>query len=324
MPDKLSFNYSDKKMTARTLKKNSKRTLLSKIIYYKSFYIMLFSGIVYFIIFKYLPMWGVAIAFKDFYPFRGFSGSEWVGLKHFVKLFNSPDFYNILRNTILISLYKLLMGFPAPIILALLLNELYNMTFKRIIQTIAYLPHFVSWVILGGIMTLILSPSSGVVNYVIEALGGKPIYFLASTEWFRSVLVASDIWKHAGWGTIIYLAAIAGINMEQYEAAIVDGANRFKQMWHITVPSIRSIIVVLLILRLGHIMDVGFAQIFILYNPAVYDVGDVLETFVYRCGIAHGNFSFATAVGLFKSVVGLILLVVADRVAKLVGESGIW
>lgn len=291
---------------------------------YRAFYVLLLPGLIYFLVFKYAPMYGISIAFKDFSPFRGIHGSEWVGVKHFVRLFESPDFWNVLRNTLIISLYKLIFGFPAPIILALLLNELRKMMFKRTIQTIVYLPHFISWVIVGSIAYVILSPSAGVVNYLIELFGGEPIFFLANRKWFRPILVMTEIWKNSGWGTIVYLAAITSISPEIYESAIVDGANRWQQALHITLPSIRSVIVVLLILRVGRILDVGFQQILVLYNPAVYDIADVFGTFVYRVGLTQAQYSFATAVGLFKGVVGLVMVITTNKIAKWFGQSGIW
>lgn len=288
------------------------------------YYILLIPAVLYFIIFKYIPMAGIVIAFKNYMPFVGFVKSPWVGLKHFEKLFTASNFWQLLGNTLTISVMKIVFGFPIPIILALLLNELKNAAFKRTVQTVIYLPHFISWVILSSIVFLILSPSTGVVNYIIKALGGEPIFFLANKQWFRPVIVITDIWKEMGWGTIVYLAAISGVNPEIYESARVDGANRWKQTIYITLPCIRSVIITLLILRLGRVMNVGFTQILLLYNEAVYEVADVLETFVYRVGITQGNFSFTTAVGLFNSTVALILVIVTNKIAKMFGEAGIW
>lgn len=242
---------------------------------YWDLYLLLIPGMLYFVVFKYAPMWGILIAFQDYSVFAGMGGSEWVGFHHFREMFASPDFYRVFRNTLLISLYKLLWGFPGPIILALLLNELRNILYKRSIQTLLYLPHFLSWVIIGGMLVSLLSPSTGFVNEILKMVGIDPIFFLASSDWFRTVLVVSDIWKEIGWGAIIYLAALAGIDPQMYEAAIMDGANKWKQIWHITIPSIMGTIVILFVLRLGHVLDVGFEQIFVLYNPMVYDVGDV-------------------------------------------------
>nr|WP_258525642.1 sugar ABC transporter permease [Paenibacillus sp. YN15] len=281
-------------------------------------------GIVYFLAFKYAPMWGVVIAFQDYNVFAGITGSEWIGLKHFIDMFHDADFFNIFRNTLLISLYKLVWGFPGPIILALLLNEVRHMSYKRLIQTLAYLPHFLSWIIVAGILNNILSPSTGIVNEVLGWFGLEPVFFLADPSWFRTVLVASDIWKEIGWGAIVYLAALAGIDPQLYEAATVDGANKWHQLRHITLPALLPTVVILFILRLGHVLDVGFEQVFVLYNPMVYGVADVIETYVYRVGLTQAQFSFSTAVGLFKSVIGLILVVASNKLAKKLGHDGIW
>ena len=287
-------------------------------------YLMLLPGLVYFAVYKYLPMWGIVIAFQEYSVFSGIRGSEWVGLSHFREMFANDDFYKILTNTLLISVYKLFWGFPVPIVLAIMMNEVRHMLYKRSIQTLLYLPHFLSWIIIGGILIPVLSPTTGIVNSLLKALGFEPIYFLTSPEWFRTILVVSDIWKEAGWGAIIYLAALAGIDPQLYEAAVVDGANKWKQLIHITLPSLTGVIVILFLLRLGHVLDVGFEQIFVLYNPLVYDVSDVIETYVYRNGIQQAKYSFTTAVGLFKAVVGLILVVLANRGAKKLGHEGIW
>ncbi|MNI11010.1 putative multiple-sugar transport system permease YteP [compost metagenome] len=291
---------------------------------YWDLYLIMVPGIVYLIVFKYLPMWGIVIAFQNYSVFAGIRASEWVGIAHFQEMFTNPEFFRIFRNTLLISLYKLVWGFPGPIVLAILLNEVRRAWFKRSIQTLVYLPHFLSWVIIGGILINVLSPTEGIVNRIIQMFGLEPVFFLADPGWFRSVLVVSDIWKEVGWGAIIYLAALAGIDPQQYEAAIMDGANKWRQIWHITLPALLGTIVILFVLRLGHVLDVGFEQIFVLYHPIVYEVSDVIETFVYRVGITQGQFSFSTAVGLFKSVIGLILVVAANRLAKKLGQSGIW
>jgi putative aldouronate transport system permease protein len=291
---------------------------------YWDLYLIMVPGILYFILFKYVPMWGAFIAFQDYSVFAGILKSEWIGLAHFERMFSSTEFYRVFRNTLLISFYKLFWGFPGPIILAIMLNEIRHMLFKRSIQTIVYLPHFLSWVIVGGIMINVLSPSTGILNELLKFLGMEPVFFLADDNWFRSILVVSDIWKTVGWGAIIYLAALAGINPQLYEAATVDGANKWNQIWHITLPSLMSTISILFLLNLSNILDVGFEQIFILYNPLVYSVGDVIETYVYRVGISQGEFSYTTAVGLFKSVIALLLVVLANTAAKRLGQEGIW
>lgn len=286
---------------------------------HKYYFVLLAPGIVYFLLFNYWPMLGVTIAFKDFRLLDGVMGSPWAGFKWFRILFQAPDFWVALRNTVIISFYKLIFNFPAPILLALLLNEVYHSGFKRIVQTIVYFPHFVSWVILGGILFSLFETGSGLL--AVFGLSASP---LMDPGKFRTMLVLTEMWKEVGWGTIIYLAAISGINPELYDAARMDGANRFQLVRHITLPSIAGTIVILLILRTGHILNVGFDQIFILYNPLVYNVADVLETYVYRVGITLGRYSFATAAGLFQSAVGLVLLLITNRIAKRLGEQGIW
>jgi putative aldouronate transport system permease protein len=287
-------------------------------------YLLLLPGVLFFLIYKYLPMWGFVIAFQDYSPFRGVWGSEWVGFKHFTLLFSEAKFWELLRNTLLISFYKLFFFFPAPIIIALLLNEVRFQLFKRTVQTVIYLPHFVSWVVVAGITYVLLGTQGGIVNEFIRAIGGTEISFLTSPEWFRSLIVSQSVWKEAGWGTIIFLAALAGVNPQLYEAGIVDGANRWRLLWHITLPAIRSTIFILLILRLGDTLDVGFEQIFLMVNSMTFEVGDVFETYVYREGLVGGKFSYTTAVGLFKSVVGLVLVVGANWLVKKSGEEGVY
>lgn len=286
---------------------------------HKYYFALLLPGLVYFAIFHYWPMAGIMIAFKDFRLLEGIMNSPWVGLKWFRILFDAPDFWTALKNTIIISIYKLVFNFPAPILLALLLNEVYNATFKRIVQTIVYFPHFLSWVILGGIMFSLFSSGSGILSFL-----GMKTSPLMDPGSFRGFLVISEMWKEIGWGTIIYLAAISSINPEMYEAARIDGANRSQLVRHITLPSITNTIVILLILRTGQILHVGFEQIFILYNPLVFDVSDVLDTYVYRTGLTMGRYSFATAAGLFQSIVGLLLLLITNGVARRLGERGLW
>lgn len=321
MQKEASLATQTSQMEVKINPKPKKKNVLIK---YWDLYLLMVPGILFFIIYKYVPMWGIIIAFQDYSVFAGIKGSEWVGLKHFERMFQAEEFYRIFSNTLLISLYKLFWGFPAPIIVALMLNELRHMLYKRTIQTIIYLPHFLSWVIVGGIMMNLLSPSTGIINTFIQFLGFEPIYFIADDSWFRTVLVTSDLWKSVGWGTILYLAALAGINPQLYEAARVDGANKWQQTWHITLPSLLPTIVILFILQMGNILEVGFEQVFILLNPLVYNVGDVFETYVYRVGVTQGQFSYTTAVGLFKSVIALIMVVMANRIAKKLGQNGLW
>jgi putative aldouronate transport system permease protein len=291
----------------------------------KAFYFMLLPGIIYYIIFKYVPMYGIIIAFKDFNFSDGILLSGWTDpwYKYFKMFYESPYFTQVISNTFIISFYKLIFGIVPPILFAVLLNECRVRWFKSFIQTLTYMPHFFSWVIIYGILLALFSENSGLVNQWIKDSGGDSINFLSSTELFRGVLVGSEIWKDLGWGAIIYLAAMAGIDPTLYEAAKVDGAGRLRMIWHITLPGIRSVIVMLLILKLGHILDAGFDQIYILYNVQVYPVADILDTWVFRTGLQQLNFSLAAAVGLFKSFVGMFLILLTNRLAKRWGEN-IW
>ena len=289
-----------------------------------SLYLLLVPGIVYLIIFKYIPIGGLVMAFQDFNVFKGFFDSQWVGLAQFQKLFASPDFYRIFRNTLLINGYKILFGFPLPIILAVMLNEIRFMPLKKVSQTIVYLPHFLSWIIVSGLFINILSASDGIVNQMIKACGGESIPFMSSTQWFRAVLVVTDTWKEMGWSAIVYIAAIAGVDQELYEAARVDGASRIRQIWHITLPGITSTIVLMFILKLGSIMSGGFDQVLTMYNPAVYEVGDIIQTYVYRIGLGKQQYSFSAAVGMFNSVIGFVLTVAGNYVSKKVSGRSIW
>jgi len=291
---------------------------------YGFYYLMLAPAIVCFIVFNYVPMYGVIMAFKNYRFVDGIIGSPWIGLENFSQLFNDIFFWRILRNTLIISGLHIVFGFPAPIVLALLFNELAGGRFKKAVQTISYLPHFMSWVILSGIMIELLSPSRGALNYIITLFGGKPIHFLANPDAFVGVLVVSHLWQTVGWGSVVYLAAIAGISQDQYESARMDGANRFQQMRYITLPSLVPIMTVLFILSIGGIMNAGFDQIFNLYNPAVYSVADVIDTYVYRIGLLETKYGFSTAVGLFKNVVALVLVVGTNYIIKRFNEYGIW
>lgn len=295
-------------------------------LYWKSRYLFLLMlpGLVFYIIFRYKPLYGILIAFKDYHLLQGVWGSPWQNLDFYKTTFLSKSFWEVFRNTVLISTYKLIYGFPAPIILALLLNELNNGLFKRVVQTVSYIPYFISWVVLSGIFMDILSPSQGPVNYLINALTGKTIYFLGDSAYFRSTMVGLTVWKGIGYGAVVYLAALSGVNPELYEAARIDGANRWKQALHITLPSLAPIIIILFILNIGSIVEDDFDQIFNFYKPAVYSVGDVLSTYVYRKGILNMKYSYATAVGLFQNILAFILVFLTNRIAKQFGEFGIW
>lgn len=287
--------------------------------------LMFIPAIIFFLVFKYAPIYGIQIAFKS-YRFRdGIFGSPWTGLENFRYIFQVDSFWQVLGNTLIISLYNLIFGFPAPIILALLLNEIKRMRFKKAVQTISYLPHFISWVVLGGLFVQFLSPSVGPINSFIKILGGDPIFFLADPKWFRTVLVLTSIWKGVGWGSIIYLASLSGINPELYEAAEVDGANRFKQMIYITLPGITPVITIMLIFATGGLIHDNFDQIYnLLVSPTVYKVGDVLSTYTYRMGLVNMEYSFSTAVGLFTNVISFILILLTNTIAKRINEYGIW
>ncbi|MBD2867124.1 ABC transporter permease [Paenibacillus arenilitoris] len=287
-------------------------------------YLMVLPGLLYFLVFKYWPMYGIFIAFKDFQPFLGFWDSPFVGLKHFERLFGDPNFVVLFRNTLILAAYNILFFFPLPIIVALMLNELRQELTKRVVQTLVYIPHFMSWVVVVGIAYMFLTTEGGIMNELLARFGGEKINFLVSNEWFRTIVTAEVMWKETGWGTIIFLAALSGVDPQLYEAARMDGANRLRQLWHITLPAIRSTIIILLILRLGHFLDTGFEQIFLMLNAMNREVGEVFDTYVYSVGISQGQYSFSTAVGLFKSIVGLILVVVANNLAKKFGEEGIY
>ena len=291
---------------------------------YRELYLMLIPVIAYYVVFHYAPMYGAQIAFKDYKFNLGIIRSPWVGFEHFQYLFSLRSFKEIFRNTILISTYKLIFGFPAPIILAILLNELRIIPYKKAVQTISYLPHFLSWVILAAIFTQLLSPSTGAVNILLTKLGFDPIFFLGDKSWFRSVLVFTSVWKGVGWGSIIYLASIAGINPEIYEAAIVDGAGRMRRIWHVTLPGLTPVITILLIFAIGRLTLDDFDQIFNLYNPSVYSVGDVISTYTYRKGLIELQYSFSAAVGLFQNAISLVLIVIVNWVTKRFNEYGIW
>jgi putative aldouronate transport system permease protein len=287
-------------------------------------YLMVVPGLIYFILFKYVPMWGVLLAFKNYVPFLGFWASKWVGLQYFDRFFHDPLFWHLFRNTFILAVYNLVFYFPIPILLALMLNEVRSGILKRVIQTAIYVPHFVSWVVVVGIAYIFFTTEGGLVNEWIAHMGGTQIPFLMSNDWFRPSIVLEVIWKDSGWGTILFLAALAGVDPTLYEAAKMDGAGRMQMMWHITLPAIRSTIVILLILRLGHFLDTGFEQIFLMLNTLNRDVGEVYDTYVYTAGIQQGQYSYTTAVGLFKSAVGLILVVGANYLAKRIGEEGVY
>ncbi|MGG4145301.1 ABC transporter permease subunit [Paenibacillus algorifonticola] len=272
---------------------------------------MILPGLLLIIVYSYGPMLGAIIAFQDFNPARGIFDSKWTGLENFRYVMALPGSFQVIWNTLIIAVMKIVIGLLVPIVVALLLNEIRKETFKRSVQTLIYLPHFLSWIILGGVLIDILSPTSGIVNQVLNWFGIDSIYFLGNNTWFRPVLVISDVWKEFGFNTIVYLAALTGINPSLYEAAVIDGANRWKQTLYVTLPGMAPIIILTATLALGQVLNAGFDQVFNLYSPQVYQSGDIIDTFVYRLGIVDAQYGVATAVGLFKSVVSLILLSVS-------------
>ncbi|PWU67955.1 protein lplB [Gracilibacillus dipsosauri] len=296
--------------------------LIKNVRKYWMLYLMILPGIIYYIVFKYIPLMGSVIAFQDYQIFNGILGSPWVGLENFKHLLHYQDFHEVLRNTALIALYQLIFQFPAPIILALLFNEVRLLIVKKTVQSLFYLPHFLSWVVVGGIVFELLA-SQGLVNAIRDLFGLEPILFMQEEGYFRSIVIISGIWKEVGWGTIIYLAAITGINPSLYEAAVIDGANRFKQTIYITLPLLLPTISVLFLLNIGNFLELGFDQIFNLLTPMTYSVGDIIETYVYRAGVLQGQYSLTTAIGLFQSVIGFALLWIFNRLARK-SEQGLW
>ncbi|BFH61658.1 ABC transporter permease [Paenibacillus azoreducens] len=297
---------------------------LNQIWRFKLLYLLLLPAFVWVLLFDYLPLYGISIAFMDYNVIQGWSGSEWAGLKYFRMLFESEMFRNAFRNTLLISLYKMISGFVCPILLALALNEIRTAWFKKTLQTAVYLPRFVSWVVYGGIITLLLSPETGIINKLIELFGGKPAYLLVEPAYFRTILVVTDAMKEMGWAAIIYIAAIAGLNPEVYEAAIMDGATRFRRILHVTLPGIAGTIVVIFILRVGTVMSAGLDQVINLYNPMVFEVGDILDTYIYRVGIEQFSLSLAAAADVVKGLIGLAMVLIVNHIAKRINDSGIF
>jgi putative aldouronate transport system permease protein len=283
---------------------------------HRVFYVLVLPPVLFFLLFKYWPLWNAQIAFKDFKPLLGVEGSPFVGFKHFLTFFNSYYFSQLIGNTLFFSFAKLILGIPTAIILAIALYETRFNLFRSLVQTGVYVPHFLSWVIVFGILLTMLSPSEGLINEIIKASGGKPIAFLTNPKYFRWVVIFSDIWKETGWSTILYYAALMSIETSLFEAASVDGASRLQRIWHISLPGILPVIIIVTLLRLGHILDAGFNQIFVLYSVPVYSVSDIIDTWVYRQGILEFQYSLATAVGMFKGVIGLVMLIASNELAK--------
>lgn len=317
-------NYSEIKPSLSPLLGSKKKSIWSKIWKHRVFYLFLLPGIVWTCIFSYIPLYGLTLAFKDFSFSQGILGSPWAGLKYFEQFFNYYQTWAIIRNTLVISALKLFIGFPMPILLALLLNEIRITKFKRTIQTISYLPHFISWVVVVTLMQRLLTPYGGPVNELIASLGSDKITFLGNVHYFYQVIILSDIWKNVGWGAIIYLAAITGVNPQLYEAATIDGASRLRQMWHVTIPSIRPVMIIMFILACGNLMTVGYEQLLLLNTPSTASIGTVLDVYSIKAGLEQGRFSYSIAVGLFQGAIGFIFIVAANQISRKVNETSLW
>lgn len=309
---------------SKQLKKKNKNKTLSRIWYYRHIYLFLLPAVIWYLVFAYYPMYGVLIAFKDFKYNLGIIGSPWVGFKYFKAFISDSSFYDVLRNTLSISFLKLLFGFPAPLILALMINAITHNKFKRIVQTISYLPHFVSWVVVVTLLQKILSPNVGIVNDIRTAMGLKPIFFMGTPSLFYPLLILSDIWKGIGWGSIIYLAALTNIDPTLYEAAEIDGSGRWNTLIKITLPCLVPTIGILLIFSLSGILNAGFDQVWLMQSPATLSVSEILDTYVLKTGIQQGQFGYSTAIGLFKSVISMILIVIVNNVSKRISEVSLW
>lgn len=306
------------------MKKTARATRFKAVSRNWELYLLILPVIIYFILFHYLPMYGIQIAFKDFSSVKGIWGSPWIGFKHFERFFRSYHFGALIKNTLGISIYQTAVGFPIPILLALMMNELRSERFKKTLQTVTYAPHFLSTVVLVGMLTAFLSPRNGIVNEIIKMLGGQPISFMTEPGWFKTIYVLSGIWQNAGWGSIIYMAALAGIDIQLYEAAIMDGATKMQRIRHVTIPGILPTAIILLILDVGKIMSVGFEKVFLMQNDLNRIASDVISTYVYKIGLEGSEFSFSSAVGLFNSAINMILLIVVNKISKKFSETSLW
>lgn len=321
MSEELPTVITEKKLNPLKSRRNSLKKVFTN---NWRLYVMVLPVIIYFIVFHYIPMYGIQIAFKDFIASKGITDSPWVGFKHFIRFFDSYYFWRLIKNTLGIGVYELLIGFPIPIILALMINEVRMKFFKRTVQTVTYAPHFLSTVVLVGIIIIFLSPENGMINQFIRLFGGKEISFMTEPQWFKSIYVFSGIWQQMGWSSIIYLAALAGVDPQLHESARVDGATRLQRIWHINIPGIMPTIVILLILTTGSIVSVGFEKVFLMQNELNLESSDVFATYVYRSGILDAQFSFASAIGLFSNIINFILLVTVNYIARRVGDSSLW
>ncbi|RAV12701.1 sugar ABC transporter permease [Paenibacillus contaminans] len=287
-------------------------------------YLLIAPVLLLIFVFNYIPMYGILISFQDFSPFKGVLGSKWVGFKHIAYFLNDETFWKVMRNTLILNFYDLVFGFTAPIVFALLANEFMHKGIKRVIQTISYLPHFLSWVVVSGVFYQMLSPTDGIVNALLGLLNIDPVYFMVDKDLFRGIVVSSGVWKEVGWSAILYFAVIAGIDSSQYEAAMIDGAGRIRQMWHITLPGMVPMIILLLLLRLSSIFAIGFERLFVMQNPLVLDVSDVISTYVYRAGLLQAQYSLTTAIGFVQSVLGFLLLITANKLSKKLVGMGLY
>ncbi|MEK4053047.1 ABC transporter permease subunit [Paenibacillus sp. FSL F4-0087] len=311
-------------MNAVHEKKRRRRQEWNPILRNWQLYLLISPVVAYYIVFQYLPMYGIQIAFKDFIATKGIWGSPWIGVEHFERFFHSYFFWRLIKNTLGLGLYSLAVGFPVPIILALLMNEVRAEKFKKFVQTITYAPHFLSTVVVVGMMMMFLSPRYGIINHFIGMFGGNPINFLSEPSWFKTLFVMSDVWQTMGWSSIIYLAALAGVDSQLHEAARVDGATRLQRIWHINIPSIMPTIIILFILNIGSIMGIGFEKVLLMQNTLNLETSDIISTYVYRSGIQDAEYSFSAAIGLFNSIINFILLVTVNQISKRMSETSLW
>ncbi|WP_083689903.1 sugar ABC transporter permease [Paenibacillus sp. FSL H7-0331] len=323
----LQSNAVDVKLERRAKRRMSKIELtktIKKIIRNYDLYLLLLPTLAYFIIFHYVPMYGLQIAFKNFNPVKGILGSSWVGFDNFERFFESYQLGTIIRNTLGISIYELFVAFPAPIILALMINQLTNERFKRFVQTVTYAPHFISTVVVVGIVYLLLSPQTGAVNNLLGLFRIDPVFFMGSADWFKTVFVFSGIWQNIGWGTIIYLASLTGVNPEFHEAAVVDGATKLQRVMFIDIPAIMPTVIIMLIMNMGHMMSVGFEKVYLMQNQLNVDSSETIQTYVYKAGLVQAQYSYASAIGLFNTVINFILLITVNKIAKSLKQTSLW
>ncbi|SFB29261.1 putative aldouronate transport system permease protein [Cohnella sp. OV330] len=301
-----------------------KLSILGQIKRDRIFLLLLAPTMIFYIMFRYVPMFGITISFMDYNLFKGIAGSPWVGLKYYRMFFENPDARIIIKNTVLLGFYKLLFGFPAPIVLALMLNEVRSMLFKRFVQTVSYMPYFLSIVVVASMIDMFLSPSTGWLNHALQSMGFPAVNFLQEPGWFRTIFVSSEIWQQVGWGSIIYLAAVTTIDPQLYEAARMDGAGRLKQIWHVTLPGLATTVAIMFLMQVGQILEISFEKVFLLSNAATYDTSDIISTYVYRIGLLQGNFSYGAAIDLFMGVIGFALVYVSNRISRRFSETSLW